>query len=143
MRISGEFANFRPEYAVASPDLWNRRQDSGLSGYEIMQNAAHLPPMIPADDRRIPGWRVVRDYLGGSEGEVRLKICSGCSELIHSMTSLLCDKNRIEDAASEPHSVTHAPEALRYGLMSRMNLAAPTPKSQFSFGQKKKRPTYF
>ena len=142
-RISGEFANFHPEYAVASPDLWNRRQDSGLSGYEIMQNTASLPPMIPADDRRIPGWRVVRDYLGGSEGEVRLKICSGCSELIHSMTSLLCDKNRIEDAASEPHSVTHAPEALRYGLMSRMNLAAPTPKSHFSFGQKKKRPSYF
>lgn len=119
------FANFRPEYAVASPDLWNRRQDSGLSGFEIMQGVAGMPPMIAADDRRIPGWRAVREYLGGSEGDVRLKICSECTELIHSMTALLCDKSRVEDAAGEPHSVTHAPEALRYGLMSRMNAAEP------------------
>lgn len=134
-RIVGAFANFRPEYAVASPDLWNRRQDSGLSGFEIMQRTSGMPPMIAADDRRIPGWRVVREYLGGSEGDVRLKICSGCTELIHSMTSLLCDKSRAEDAASEPHSVTHAPEALRYGLMSRMNLSAP--KEEFLFGRKR------
>lgn len=140
-RITSEFAGFSPEYAVASPDLWNRRQDSGLSGFEIMQRSANMPPMIPADDRRIPGWRVVRNYLGGSEGEVRLKICSGCTELIHSMTSLLCDKSRAEDAASEPHSVTHAPEALRYGLMSRMNLSAP--KNDFIFTQKRGRTTYF
>lgn len=140
-RIVGAFANFRPEYAVASPDLWNRRQDSGLSGFEIMQKCVGMPPMIPADDRRIPGWRVVRDYLGGSEGEVRLKICSECTELIHSMTSLLCDKSRAEDAASEPHSVTHAPEALRYGLMSRMNVDAP--KEEFLFGKKRRKTTYF
>ena len=133
-RIVGAFANFRPEYAVASPDLWNRRQDSGLSGFEIMQRTPGMPPMIAADDRRIPGWRVVREYLGGSEGEVRLKICSECTELIHSMTSLLCDKSRAEDAASEPHSVTHAPEALRYGLMSRMNAGAS--KEEFLFARR-------
>ena len=134
-RIAGAFANFRPEYAVASPDLWNRRQDSGLSGFEIMQRTANMPPMVAADDRRVPGWRVVREYLGGREGEVRLKICSECTELIHSMTSLLCDKSRAEDAASEPHSVTHAPEALRYGLMSRFNVSAP--KEDFLFGRRK------
>lgn len=141
MRIVGAFANFRPEYAVASPDLWNRRQDSGLSGFEIMQRTPLMPPMVSADDRRIPGWRVVREYLGGSEGEVKLKICSGCTELIHSMTSLLCDKSRAEDAASEPHSVTHAPEALRYGLMSRLN--RPLKKEEFWFSRKKPRANYF
>ena len=139
--IVGAFAKFRPEYAVASPDLWNRRQDSGLSGFEIMQRTFGMPPMIPADDRRIPGWRAVREYLGGHEGEVKLKICSVCTELIHSMTSLLCDKNRVEDAASEPHSVTHAPEALRYGLMSRFNLTSS--KDEFLFSKKRIGPGYF
>ena len=43
------------EYAVCSPDLWNRRQDSGLSGFEIMQSVGGMPPMRPADDRRVPG----------------------------------------------------------------------------------------
>ena len=55
----------RVEYIVASPDLWNRRQDSGRSGVAIMQAAAALPPLRRADDRRIPGWRVVREYLHG------------------------------------------------------------------------------
>ena len=100
-----------------------------------------MPSMIPADDRRIPGWRVVREYLGGHEGEVKLKICSACTELIHSMTSLLCDKNRAEDAASEPHSLTHAPEALRYGLMSRFNLTLS--KDEFLFSKKRAGPGYF
>ena len=58
-RIVAEFQKFSPEYAVASPDLWNRRQDSGLSGFEIMQAVPHMPPMIAADNRRIPGWRVL------------------------------------------------------------------------------------
>ena len=141
-RVSSAFGSYRPEYAVASPDLWNRRQDSGLSGFEIMQRVRGMPPMVAADDRRIPGWRAVREYLGGSAGEPRLRICSGCTELIHSMTSLLCDKNRIEDAASEPHSVTHAPEALRYGLMSRFNVIAPR-DDDFLFGKPRRKVGYF
>ena len=75
--------------------------------------------MIAADDRRVAGWRVVREYLrdGASPS---LVISSSCHELIHSMSSLQYDKIRNEDASNEPHSITHAPEALRYGLMSRI-----------------------
>ena len=109
----------RVDYAVASPDLWNRRQDSGRSGFEIMQSVARMPPMIPADDRRIPGWRVLKDYLSVRDGKPRLIISSQCASLIHSMQSLMCDKSRAEDASSEPHSITHSPEALRYAVMSR------------------------
>lgn len=107
------------EYLVASPDLWNRRQDTGRSGVSVMQVAAALPPMRAADDRRVAGWRVVREYLGGREGKPRLRICKRCRELISCMQALLCDPNRPEDASSSPHAVTHAPEALRYALMSR------------------------
>ena len=117
-RIVEAFGDYPTEYAVASPDLWNRRQDTGRSGFEIMQSSAGMPPMIPADDRRIAGWRVVREYLSAKEGGFR--VCGGCTELIRCMGALLCDPNRQEDASSHPHSVTHAPEALRYALMSRM-----------------------
>ena len=34
------------------------------------------------------------------------------------MKELLCDSSRPEDAAAHPHHLTHAPEALRYGVMS-------------------------
>ncbi|MDD7676825.1 MAG: terminase family protein [Eubacteriales bacterium] len=119
------------EYIVASPDLWNRRQDSGLSGYEIMTSAGAdcgLPPMRPADDRRIPGWRAVREYLAG-----RLHIHVSCEVLINSMTGLLCDPHRPEDAASEPHALTHAPEALRYAVMSRAAPPAEPERHDFIF----------
>ncbi len=138
--IGGE----RVDYAVASPDLWNRRQDSGRSGFEIMQRERGMPPMLPADDRRIPGWRLLREYLappphGGREGEEkpRLLISSECRELIRCLPLLLYDRDRSEDASNEPHAVTHAPEALRYGVMSRVSPPAerddPLP---FSFGRR-------
>ena len=106
------------EYAVASPDLWNRRQDSGKSGFEIMQTVSGMPPMTAADDRRVAGWRVVREHLADTASP-KLLISRRCPELIRCMSALLCDPDRPEDASDEPHGVTHFPEALRYGLMSR------------------------
>ena len=107
------------EYAVASPDLWNRRQDTGRSGFEIMQTVAGMPPMCAADNRRVPGWRVLREYLCDRTDSPYLRISSRCENLIESLPALLCDPTRPEDAANEPHAITHAPEALRYAVMSR------------------------
>lgn len=112
----------RVEYVVASPDLWNRRQDSGLSGVAVMMGAAKLPPLCRADDRRVAGWRLLREYLHGKDGTSDLRISKRCTELISCMQSLLCDPHRPEDAAAHPHAVTHAPEALRYAVMSRVGI---------------------
>ena len=125
------------EAAIASPDLWNRRQDSGKSGFEIMQARSGMPPMLPADDRRISGWRLVREYLSCSEGAPRLLISKDCPELIRCLSALLFDKNRPEDASGEPHEVTHAPEALRYGLMGRIPPPTSPKNNDFHFGRKK------
>ena len=107
------------EYAVASPDLWNRRQDSGKSGFEIMSSVRGMPMMIRADNRRVPGWRALRNMLGAREHGV-IKISRRCSELIRCLPALLFDKRVQEDASGEPHEITHAPEALRYAVMSRL-----------------------
>ena len=128
-RLVKEIYPYRMHYAVASPDLWNRRQDSGKSGVEIMQAVTGMPPMIMADNRRIQGWRVVREYLAGNAP--RLHIAEGCTELIHSLSALLCDRVKNEDAASEPHAITHAPEALRYALMSRLPTEQKTVQNPF------------
>ena len=118
------------EYAVASPDLWNRRQDSGKSGTEIMSAVPGMPLLIRADNRRVAGWRVLRNMLGERETGV-IKISSSCQELIRCLPALLCDKNVADDASSEPHDITHAPEALRYAVMSRIPDAAK--KNEFIF----------
>lgn len=118
-RVAALVGRDRAEYAVCSPDLWNRRQDSGLSGVEIMQRARGMPPMRPADDRRVAGWRVLREYLTSDGESPFLRISSDCKELIDCLPALLCDSHRNEDASDSPHRITHAPEALRYALMSR------------------------
>ena len=131
------------EYAVASPDLWNRRQDSGKSGFEIMQSIKGMPPMIAADDRRVAGWRVLKDFLASHDGKPKLLISKSCAQLIHSMQSLLCDQNRMEDAANHPHAITHTPEALRYAVMSRFdNVFEEKDELPFSFAKTKSR-SYF
>ncbi len=109
-RVLGHYIS----YAVCSPDLWNRRQDTGYSGFEIISKVRGTPPLVRADNRRIPGWRALRERLQG-----RLVIFSVCDELITSMEALLTSKQVPEDASSEPHEITHTPEALRYGVMSR------------------------
>ena len=142
-RMVEQFGDYPISYAVASPDLWNRRQDSGRSGFEIMQACPGMPPMIPADDRRIAGWRVVREYLAAGEGGLR--VCRECGELVRCMGALLCDPDRAEDASSHPHSITHAPEALRYALMSRM--PQEEKEEDFdpfaAFGGRRKKPSFY
>jgi len=109
----------RIRYYSASPDLAGRRQESGCSGFDIMARAG-LGGIVSANNDRINGWRRVREYLKPQEGsrEVKMKIFSTCTCLIRSLPRLIFDKTRTEDASTHPHEFTHAPDALRYGLMS-------------------------
>ena len=101
-------------YTVASPDLWNSRQETGQSGQEIMC-ATGLYGLVKANDSRIPGWRVLREYLAGG----KLFIFENCVNLIRCLPQMRFDKFKVEDASDSPHSITHAPESIRYGIMSR------------------------
>ena len=120
-------------YTVASPDLWNRRQESGKSGFDIMTKSG-LRYMVKADNTRINGWRVVREYLKSGEsynGAPRLIISRDCENLIRCLPLLRFDEHIREDASSTPHEITHAPEALRYALMSRQPKIPPKQKNVY------------
>jgi phage terminase large subunit len=144
LRLADLCRGYPVEYVTASPDLWNRRQDSGKSGFEIMQRVIGVPPLIAADNRRIPGWRILREYLHPKEGSPNLRISSICSTLIRSLPALLCDAIRVEDASDSPHEITHAPEALRYAVMSRSTAYSEQdiPDKNFHF-PKKQKPSLF
>lgn len=112
-------------YTVASPDLWNRRQESGKSGFDILREAGVLR-LLRANNVRIPGWRLLREYLRtGDNGLPRIRIFRSCTNLIRTLPMLRFDTVVIEDAADTPHEVTHAPEALRYAVMSRVPAQKP------------------
>ena len=110
-------------YITASPDLWNRRQETGKSGYEIMtENGLHS--LRPAGNSRIPGWRMFREYLKPVKDRYgnltpKLMICANCTEAIKSIPQLQYHETILEDASSNPHEITHAPESIRYAVMSR------------------------
>ena len=133
--LTPEHENIR--YTVASPDLWNRRQDSGKSGFDLLR-ASGVTRLVKANNARIAGWRVLREYLHtGDNGTVRMKIFRNCKNLIRTLPLLRFDDNVIEDAADTPHEITHAPEALRYAVMSRVpeqyKKSVPFRSSLYSF----------
>lgn len=114
-------------YTVASPDLWNRRQDRGIPGTEIMQQHG-LRNLIKANNNRIPGWRVMHEHLkpyvvkddqGIETTTARMQIFSCCPMLIKYLPMVQYDQNKPEDASTNPHIVTHCVESIRYGCMSR------------------------
>jgi len=120
-------------YTAASPDLWNRHRDTGVPEVETMINAG-LKDVIRADNRRVPGWRHLREYLsvyeiptddGGVVKTANFKIFNTCRNAIRTLASITKDVRNPEDVSDEPHELTHMPEMCRYGLMSR-----PSPTKQ-------------
>ena len=104
-------------FIAASPDLAGRRQDSGKTGFDVLSFHG-LSGLIPAENARIPGWRRVREFLkAGDEKNPFLGIFPQCQNLIRTLPRLTFDPTVTEDASSRPHEYTHAPDALRYGLM--------------------------
>lgn len=109
------------DYTVASPDLWNRRQETGVSGFEVMREAG-LADLIPADNQRVAGWRLMLEYLEpfhdpniGQE-TARWRIASDCGNLITTLPIAMHDTKNPEDVALEND---HGIESCRYALMSR------------------------
>lgn len=122
-------------YTVASPDLWNRRQESGASGREIMERAG-LRGLIKANNSRIQGWRIMREHLEpydlvGDDGKpmvdeygnprktAQIQIFPNCKNLIKYIPMLQHDEHNVEDAADRPHIVSHINESCRYFTFSR------------------------
>lgn len=116
-------------YTVASPDAWQKRgilqQTDGAQGQSIADVFAQSGvPLLRADNSRVLGWQRVREYLSDApDGTPFLQIFSCCENLIRTLPQLICDAHDPEDAGP---GEDHAPESLRYGLMSRPAKSAPS-----------------
>ena len=111
----------------APPDLWNRRQDTGRSVYEVFaERGVYLEK---ASNSRVPGWLDLKEYLkvNPETGKPKLYIFSNCRQTIKSIPMLLHDEKHPDDVAIEPHEYTHAADMLRYFVAGRP-VAASEPK---------------
>ncbi len=97
---------------LAPPDLWARSQETGRSKALIFEENG-LRFTRTANDRET-GWLSVKELLKTDErGHSRLKIFRNCTEIIKCLPMLQIDTARPSDTATEPHDITHAPDALR------------------------------
>jgi len=111
----------------APPDLWNRRQDTGKSAADIFrENGISL---VKSSNDRHSGWMAMKEWLkpydtldeqtGEKKVTAKLKIFSTCKNLIKYLPQLRRDENDPNDADTEPHDATHAPDAIRYFCVMR------------------------
>jgi len=114
----------------ASPDAWQKRGASDVMQGESVQEvfAKNGVPLIKADNARIPGWQRVRENLAiAPDGKPYLQIFENCVNLIRTLPLLSFDTFKVEDVSDKCED--HAPEALRYGLMSRPSPSSNNPAS--------------
>ena len=98
---------------IAPSDLWSRQKDSGKSIAQLFsENGVYFTKL---KSERIAGWMCLRELF---KQDGKIKIMRNCRNLIRCLPLLLHDKNRMGDASTNPHAITHAPDALRYFAVS-------------------------
>lgn len=136
-----------PEYIVAGPDLWHKREAHGGHGESVAETYEqvwkHLDPsfrtrLLMADTDRITGWQRVREHLkpyvgpDGRSSTAMLQIFKGtCPNLVRTLPGLIFDEHKQEDLDTDGED--HAADALRFGVMSRPHPARPKPKQDDPF----------
>lgn len=121
----------RIEGVYAPPDLWNRNRDTGRSTAEIFMEMGL--PLIRTSNDRVQGWLDVKEWIrpveeyneqtGAKTLTARLQILRGTApNLWRCMKAIQKDEKKPNDAANEPHELTHLPDSLRAFCAGR-----PTP----------------
>lgn len=122
MGIAAREKDDRLSYGVIDPSAY--KQDGGPSHAERMAGAGVF--FRRADNNRIGGWDVVRERLCGQDGDYEnghgvgtpMWYCfDTCTHLIRTLPGLQHDETNAEDCDTTAED--HAPDTLRYGLMSR------------------------
>lgn len=117
------------DYTVAPTDLWARSQESAKAKADLFRENG--VPLIKGSNNREAGWLAIKDMLRVSGGESRLKIFSVCGRLIEDLPALQRDQKRPTDCMTEPHEITHVPDALRYFALE-YTFPSKKPKAELS-----------
>ena len=112
---------------LAPPDLWSRSQESGRSRATLFSEFG-LNFTRTSNDREC-GWLAVKELLRNTGGGPRLQIFRTCHELCECLPALTVDRSRPSDCSTEPHRITHAPDALR-GFAIYESSPAPPQRTQ-------------
>ena len=119
---------------LAPPDLYNRNSQTGKSAVDIFrEESGHY--LTKASNDRVNGWLAVKEWLAmttDNQGNKhpKLRIFANCTNLIRCLPLLVHDEKNPNDCKTEPHEITHAPDALRYFCSSWTFAPIITPQRQ-------------
>lgn len=109
-----EYTDKREEiYAtLAPPDMWGRSQETGKSKADLFrENGVYF---TKTSNNREAGWLAIKELLKKDiEGRPKIFFFRNCQKIISHLPMLLIDTKRPTDTLTEPHEITHAPDALR------------------------------
>ncbi len=110
---------------IAPSDLWSRQKDSGKSIAELFgENGVWLTEVR---SERVDGWMCLKEWLKVETNEdgtraAKLTVNRSCKNIIRCLPLLMHDRDNPQDAATRPHEITHAPDALRYFAVYRSSV---------------------
>jgi len=107
----------------APPDLKARRQETGKSAFDLFYDSGI--PLTCSSNNRVAGWYNIKEMLyfeyedernieKGIKFEPIIHIFDNCNYLLKNLPLAQHDEKKYEDIATEPHSITHILDALRY-----------------------------
>ena len=114
----------RYEVTFAPFDLWGRSRESGRSQAELFAEAGL--PLSMVKNGRVDSFLNLKEWLRGP----RLFFFPNCPEIMRLLPLLQHDSRNPSDAATEPHGITHGPDALRYLLDGRPCSSDPLPEEE-------------
>jgi len=104
-------------------DLLGKSSQTGESIYEKFASSGLQG--TPVKNTRVAGWATLKEWMhpvndGAGNVMPRLRVFSTCRELIQCIPQLqFATTGDPSDVATEPHEITHAPDALRYMMDGR------------------------
>lgn len=126
---------------LAPPDLWGKQSTTGKSIEEYMRGEGLI--LSQAKNDRMSGWMNLKEWLqvvpdAADKPAARLRIFENCPNLIECLETVQHDEKNVNDVATQPHEITHAPDAIRYFVAGRPLPAAEPirkkdPSTEFHF----------
>lgn len=108
---------------VAPPDMWSRTKDSGKTMAQLF--AENGVGLLKASNSRVQGWMALKEALKplkDPEDRPGLLFCESCKTIFDHLSTIQHAEKDPNDCATEPHFLTHAPDALRYYAITRLML---------------------
>lgn len=101
---------------LAPPDLFSRSADSGRSQIELF--GEYGIDFVKTSNKRVAGWLAVKEFLNPvltPDGSMKpsLRFFRNCQNITRTLPLLQHDERDPNDCATDPHELTHAPDALR------------------------------